>query len=196
MDREAVHLYLLCFVHDRYQRLNDNLLSAFCSLVRRYVDEVGAATKEAIYRFKLETSEDIEQGAKVLALFLDPNIDGHTPFATLREQAHSLLPPERLQQLCRHLAGEAAQLGMVAVRSPTDGIFYRRPSPDEPSYVEAGDTVERGKVLGLVEVMKCFNQIAYGGEPDAAPKAVVVRVVPEDSAEVKLGQVLFVLDPR
>jgi len=50
MDREAVRLYLLCFVHDRYQRLNDNLLGAFCSLVRRYVEEVDAATKEAIYR--------------------------------------------------------------------------------------------------------------------------------------------------
>ncbi len=49
MDREAVYLYLLCFIHDRYQRLNDNLLGAFCSLVRRYVDEVAAATKEAIY---------------------------------------------------------------------------------------------------------------------------------------------------
>ena len=40
MDREAAHLYLLCFVHDRYQRLNDNLLGAFCSLVRRYVEAV------------------------------------------------------------------------------------------------------------------------------------------------------------
>ena len=62
--------------------------------------------------------------------------------------------------------------------------------------VEPGDAVERGKVLGLVEVMKCFNQIAYGGEPEATEKAVVVRVVLEDAAEVKLGQVLFVLDPR
>jgi len=26
MDREAVYLYLLCFVHDRYQRLNDGLI--------------------------------------------------------------------------------------------------------------------------------------------------------------------------
>jgi hypothetical protein len=34
MDREAIHLYLLCFIHDRYQRLNDNLPSAFCSLIR------------------------------------------------------------------------------------------------------------------------------------------------------------------
>jgi hypothetical protein len=106
MYREAVRLYLLCFVHDRYQRLNDNLLGAFCSLVRRYVEEVDAATKEAIYRFKLQTSEDIEQGAKVLALFVDPGIDGETRFAEVREQAHALLPAGRLQQLCRHLAGE------------------------------------------------------------------------------------------
>lgn len=106
MDREAVRLYLLCFVHDRYQRLNDNLLGAFCSLVRRYVEEVNAATKEAIYRFKLQTSEDIEQGAKVLALFVDPGIDGETRFAEVREQAHALLPAGRLHQLCRHLAGE------------------------------------------------------------------------------------------
>ena len=108
MEREVVRLYLLCFVHDRYQRLNDNLLGAFCALVRRYVEEVDAATKEAIYRFKLQTSEDIEQGAKVLALFVDPGIDAQTPFAHVREQAHALLPAERLQQLCRHLAGDGS----------------------------------------------------------------------------------------
>lgn len=85
--------------------------------------------------------------------------------------------------------------GMIAVRSPTDGIFYRRPGPDEPAYVAEGQTVERGKVLGLVEVMKCFNQIIYG-DPSLPPKAKVTRIIPEDNAEVKLGQALFVLDPR
>lgn len=80
-------MYLLCFVRDRYQRLNDNLLGAFCSLVRRYVEQVTVATKEAIYRSKLQTGEDVEQGAKVMALLLDPSIDGHTPFARMRDQA-------------------------------------------------------------------------------------------------------------
>lgn len=108
MDREAVRLYLLCFIHDRYQRLNDNLLGAFCSLLRRYVEEVDAATKEAIYRFKLQSSADIEQGAKVLALFVDPGIDGQTSFGKVRDTAHDLLPPERLKQLCSHLAGEGS----------------------------------------------------------------------------------------
>jgi hypothetical protein len=46
-----------------------------------WFDEIGVATKEAIYRFKLQTSEDVEQGATVLALFRDPSIDGQTPMA-------------------------------------------------------------------------------------------------------------------
>jgi acetyl-CoA carboxylase biotin carboxyl carrier protein len=85
--------------------------------------------------------------------------------------------------------------GMVAVRSPTDGIFYRRPSPDQPSYVEDGVEVVRGRVLGLVEVMKCFNQIAYGTEPDTPERARVRKVLVEDSGEIKYDQVLFLLEP-
>ncbi len=85
--------------------------------------------------------------------------------------------------------------GMVAVRAPTDGIFYRRPAPEEPAYVEVGDVVQRGKVLGLVEVMKCFNQVGYGAENDVPDQARVRRIVPEDAAEVKVGQPLFLLEP-
>jgi biotin carboxyl carrier protein len=84
--------------------------------------------------------------------------------------------------------------GQVAVRAPTEGIFYSRPDPESPSFVDEGDIVERGKVLGLVEVMKCFNQIVYGA-PDMPPKARVTRVISSDSDEVKLGQALFLVEP-
>ena len=93
-------------------------------------------------------------------------------------------------------ADEEVAEGMVTVRSPTDGIFYRRPSPEDPAYVKEGDVIERGKVLGLVEVMKCFTQIAYAGEGEGASRARVARVLPEDAAEVKLDQLLFVLSPE
>ncbi len=85
--------------------------------------------------------------------------------------------------------------GQVAVLAPTEGIFYRRPDPETPPFVDEGDVVERGKVLGLVEVMKCFNQIVYGSAPDMPPKAKVTRVIPSDSDEVKLGQALFLVEP-
>jgi len=87
-------------------------------------------------------------------------------------------------------ADEEIPEGMTAVRAPTDGIFYRRPSPDEPAYVEEGQSVVHGHVLGLVEVMKCFNRIACDID------AKVARIMVGDAAEVKSGQPLFLLDPR
>lgn len=85
--------------------------------------------------------------------------------------------------------------GMVAVRSPTDGIFYRRPTPSDPPYVDVGTEVARGTVLGLVEVMKAFNTIAYGADPTAPETAVVREVAAEDAVEVRSGQLLFLMEP-
>jgi biotin carboxyl carrier protein len=79
---------------------------------------------------------------------------------------------------------------ILVVRAPTEGIFYRRPSPDQPPYVEEGSQVSTGTVLGLVEVMKCFNQVTYGG-PGLPQAGVVEKILVEDSSEVDFGQELF-----
>ena len=84
--------------------------------------------------------------------------------------------------------------GCFAVRSPTHGMFYRRPRPDAPSYVEEGQLVEEGVTLALVEVMKCFSAITYGGE-GMPPRAEVVEIRAKDASEVQSAQILFVLKP-
>jgi len=85
--------------------------------------------------------------------------------------------------------------GMFGIKSPTDGIFYRRANPQSPSYVEEGTIVTRGTTLALVEVMKCFNPILYPGEPEFPPEARIVRIAVENSAEVKHGLVIFIVEP-
>lgn len=45
------------------------------------------------------------------------------------------------------------------VVSPIPGMFYRRPSPDKEMYVNEGDKVEKGDVIGLVEVMKNYYEV-------------------------------------
>lgn len=82
--------------------------------------------------------------------------------------------------------------GNFLISAPTDGIFYRRPSPDTPPYVEVGTVVKTGQVLGLVEVMKCFNQITFTGSY-LPPQATIVEVYVADGAEVKYQQPLFLL---
>ena len=84
--------------------------------------------------------------------------------------------------------------GTLTVASPSEGIFYRRPSPEAPPYVERGARIGSGTVLGLVEVMKCFNQITYGG-PGWPPSGEIVQILVEDSVEVQFGQPLFRIRP-
>jgi biotin carboxyl carrier protein len=89
-------------------------------------------------------------------------------------------------------ARPGGEADLITVPAPSDGIFYRRPTPESPAYVEAGQAVARGAVLGLVEVMKSFNQILYGG-PGLPERGTVAKVLAEDAVEVKFGQPLFLI---
>lgn len=73
--------------------------------------------------------------------------------------------------------------------APLLGTFWRRPSPEEPPFVDIGDRVEEGQPVGTIEVMKTFREVV-------APVAgVVARVLVEDGATVEYGQALMTLDP-
>ncbi len=91
-------------------------------------------------------------------------------------------------------AGEDPASNLVTITSPSDGIFYRRPSPDAPPYVDEGTEVGPGTVLGLVEVMKCFNQITYGGAQYPL-KGKITKVMVGDSEEISYGHPLFKVMP-
>jgi acetyl-CoA carboxylase biotin carboxyl carrier protein len=93
-----------------------------------------------------------------------------------------------------HTASGKADADLVAVPAPSDGIFYRRPSPDSAPYVEVGSRVSPGSLLGLVEVMKCFYQITYD-ETGVAEEGEIVEILAEDASEVRFGQPLFRIRP-
>lgn len=46
------------------------------------------------------------------------------------------------------------------ILSPLPGTFYRSPAPDQPPFKSEGDQVQIGDVIGLVEVMKQFSEVA------------------------------------
>jgi acetyl-CoA carboxylase biotin carboxyl carrier protein len=73
------------------------------------------------------------------------------------------------------------------VKSPLPGTFYRASTPDEDPYVSNGDRVQPGDVVGLVEVMKTFNEVTADDE------GVVERFLVEDGHPVDAGQPLVLL---
>jgi acetyl-CoA carboxylase biotin carboxyl carrier protein len=82
--------------------------------------------------------------------------------------------------------------GAFAIVAPTDGVFYRAPALDAPPFVAVGDRVNAGQSVGLIEVMKTFNAIAYGG-PGLPDEAEVVEIVAGNGQEVRAGQALVVV---
>jgi acetyl-CoA carboxylase biotin carboxyl carrier protein len=80
----------------------------------------------------------------------------------------------------------------LAFTAPMSGRFHGRPSPSEAPFVSAGDIVQRGQTLGLLEVMKTFNRLVYQGDhlPDAAK---VEKVVPNEGDDVVRGDVILAL---
>jgi acetyl-CoA carboxylase biotin carboxyl carrier protein len=61
-------------------------------------------------------------------------------------------------------AAPAAEVGegLVAVRPPLLGTFYRAPQPGAPPFVDVGDAVEEDTVVGIVETMKMMTPVHAG----------------------------------
>ncbi|MHB0755505.1 acetyl-CoA carboxylase biotin carboxyl carrier protein [Polaribacter sp. M15] len=78
---------------------------------------------------------------------------------------------------------------LVEVKSPIIGTFYRKPSPDKPSFVEVGSTINAGDTVCVIEAMKLFNEI----ESEVSGK--IVKVLVDDSSPVEFDQPLFLVDP-
>jgi acetyl-CoA carboxylase biotin carboxyl carrier protein len=85
--------------------------------------------------------------------------------------------------------GEPAA-GMRFVTAPLTGVWYASPSPGARPYVQEGDEIGAGAVVGLIEAMKLFNEI----KSDVAGK--VVRILVERGTLVKRQQPLVEIDPR
>ena len=52
--------------------------------------------------------------------------------------------------------------GLVAVRAPLPGTFYRAPRPGAAPFVEVGSRVGADTVIGIVETMKLMNSVHAG----------------------------------
>lgn len=86
---------------------------------------------------------------------------------------------------------EAAQGSGLLLLATQTGRFYRRPSPDEPAYVEVGGGLAVGQAVGMIEIMKTFSQVNYEARDGLPTQAKLVRWLCEDGAEVREGDPLF-----
>lgn len=83
--------------------------------------------------------------------------------------------------------------GKLVFRAPMSGRFYSRPAPDKPRFVEVGDEVRVGSTICLLEVMKTFNRVTYGGE-ELPETARITAIVPAEEADLAAGDIILYLE--
>jgi len=71
------------------------------------------------------------------------------------------------------------------ITAPMIGTFYSAPAPGEAPFVQIGDEVEVGQVIGIIEAMKIMNEII------ADRPGVVVDVIARNAEAVEYGSPLI-----
>lgn len=73
------------------------------------------------------------------------------------------------------------------ITSPLVGTFYAAPSENGEPFVQVGDQVQEGTVLGIVEAMKLMNEI------ESEVHGVIEKILVENGEPVEYGQPLFLV---
>lgn len=78
----------------------------------------------------------------------------------------------------------------VEIKAKVAGTFYRAESPDSEPYIQPGQKIEEGDVIGMIEAMKMMNEITspVSGE--------VVSIVANNEDIVGYDDVLVIVKPE
>lgn len=82
----------------------------------------------------------------------------------------------------------AEELTGTRVEAPLVGVFYSAPSPDEPPFVEVGQTVSKGDTICIIEAMKTMNEIK------APCDGIVSRIFAQNGDVIEYKQLLAVIE--
>jgi acetyl-CoA carboxylase biotin carboxyl carrier protein len=78
--------------------------------------------------------------------------------------------------------------GLIAIRAPMLGTFYRAPKPEAPPFVEVGQFVTEEDVVCIIEVMKLFNTVKAG------VRGRIAKICAENAQLVEYKQALFLVE--
>ena len=142
--------------------------------------------EEKDFKITIKQKEEPSQTFVAAAPISQPMIAGPQPVAAIQPAASVPTTAAPAQPKAQSSDSTA---GLITIKSPMIGTFYRRPSPDKPLFVEVGTEIEPGKVVCIIEAMKLFNEI----ESEISGK--VVKILVDDSSPVEYDQPLFLVEP-
>lgn len=106
-----------------------------------------------------------------------------------KQEVGSSIVPQTVIQEERQIQPIASQNEKI-ITAPLVGTFYTKPSPDAKPFVQVGQMVHKGDVVGIIEAMKMMNEIK------AKEDGVVSHFLVEDGKLVEFQQGLIALEEK
>lgn len=127
--------------------------------------------------------EALEQSdlKKLVVKEKDFEVSLEKPEVGMTAQVHTNVSQQPIEQI---QPAQKPQEGKF-ITSPMVGTFYSRPAPDEPIFAKAGDSIEDGQVVCIIEAMKVMNEVK------AQINGTIAEILVEDGHPVEYGTKIF-----
>lgn len=104
LPRYKAYLYLLCYISQRLQKFNDNIMSSFNFYVDKYEKSSEKHAKQCIYEEKLNFMNDVKTKVpKILKLFIQESVD----HSHIKKKGLKILPGKRLEKVIDYISGDS-----------------------------------------------------------------------------------------
>ena len=100
-------LYLLCFLLQRYQKMNDNLVNALIYHVRKVSAAAKACMEQQVLAFQQEGNENVERIGQILGIFLDESIEDAVSFGEIKRRVFDILERDKFQRAAQYISSQA-----------------------------------------------------------------------------------------
>jgi len=179
-DESTAHVYLLCFVYHRYQKLHDNLMSSLIHHVRRYLEAAKGVAKDRVYESRSEGNEDLDRAGQVLRLFTDDGIHKQTPFHEVQAKAFSILERDKIDFVADHITTKVKFDETAFQWEHMDELAHQFKRHLRPILLAVDWTVSAGHTA-LIEAVTFLKNAFQKGRSlsQYPPEAFPLRFVPD-----------------
>ena len=158
------------------------------------VNEVEIERKD--FKITIKSPSNGTKRGKAAAQFEPQTVQMAMPAGmTMPMQMPAAMPAQAPRRTCcccsapAPAAPKEADAGLIEIKSPMIGTFYRKPSPDKENFVEVGSAVKVGDTVCVIEAMKLFNEI------ESEISGRIVKILVDDNSPVEYDQPLFLVEP-
>ena len=92
-------IYLICYVHIRFLKINDHLIASFIQRINGYKTAADKYQKEEIYNAQIIDNENRNIAAKILSLNIDKKIDDKD----IRSKSFEIIPKDNFQHFVQKI---------------------------------------------------------------------------------------------